>query len=286
MRAAASDRRTRGRIAHGVAPARALGAVAAMVGVLALAACGSNPPAPGPTPTPSPTADGRYAIAFAMDFDSSNLLASTPEGAAKVSEQTFFGGSLRVVKSHAGSGQAIQFPAFSDAEEEPGVGLVAMGRAEELPNPGTAAFGFGADVYFDVIGAASDADNGDNVLQRGLASDPTQYKLQVDDGVPSCSVTGADDRLMIKGEALDATRWYRLACHLDAEGLQLVVTALDDQTVAEFAAPGAVGAVEFPEDIPIAIGRKAATGGIGIKKQPDQFNGTLDSVWIGIAEDA
>lgn len=217
-----------------------------------------------------------------MNFDEGALLASEPAGAASVTQENFFGGALKLVTSFRGNGQAIQFPASTGAEEEPGVGLVAFASGEPLPNPGTAPFGFGADVRFDDLGAASANDNGDNVLQRGLAADPTQYKLQVDKGAPSCTVTGTDGRLIVKGETLENGHWYRLACLLDADGLTLTVTDLDAESSTDFSVPGVVGAVTFADDVPIAIGRKAGPDGAGIVVQPDQFNGTMDTIWIRI----
>lgn len=218
-----------------------------------------------------------------MDFDEDDLLSSEPRGSATVTEQSFFGGELTVVPSFDDAGNAVRFPEFSDSAEEPGVGIVAMAQEAPLPAPGEKSFRYGADVLFDVLGASSAADNGDNVLQRGLAADASQYKLQIDHGVPSCAVQGADARLMTKGDELEAATWYRLECRLDESGLELLVTDLETEESASFASPGTVGAVEFDDDVPIAIGRKAARGGVGIEKQPDQFNGTLDRVWISIA---
>lgn len=220
-----------------------------------------------------------------MDFDGDDLLASEPEGAAKVSEETFFGGKLTVVKSHTDNGLAVRFPEFVNVEDEPGVGLVALAADDPLPSPGRSAFGFGADILFDELEPPSDADNGDNVVQRGLASDPAQLKLQVDDGKPSCAVTGSAGRLLVKGDLLQAGTWYRISCLLNEEGLQMSVADIDAGDVSEFATAGSVGDVTFADDIPIALGRKAGPEGAGIKKQPDQFNGTMDSVWIGIDEE-
>jgi hypothetical protein len=249
---------------------------------LTLASCGADTPPPAPTSSPSPSATVEPGLSFALNFDEGALLASEPAGAAAVTQENFFGGALTLVTSFRGNGQAIQFPASTGEEEEPGVGLVAFAAGAPLPDPGTAPFGFGADVRFDELGAESANDNGDNVLQRGLAADPTQYKLQVDNGTPSCTVTGAGGRLIVKGDTLENGLWYRLACLLDAEGLTLTVTDLDAETTAEFSVVGVVGDVSFADDVPIAIGRKAGPGGEGIIAQPDQFNGTMDAIWIEI----
>lgn len=265
--------------------------VTAAAGVLALAGCASSGPAATPEASaPAPVVTTAAApgpaegldVVFAMDFDGSDPLSSTPAGDAVVTDESFFGGELTVVPSFSGSGDAIQFPAFAAQEDEPGVGLVAKAGGSPLPSPGSSSFGFGADVRFDDLSAESDADNGDNILQRGLAADPSQYKLQVDHGKPSCTVTGSAGRLLVKGERLEDGTWYRLACLLDDGELTLVVTDLSADTSADFVEAGTVGTVEFADDVPIAIGRKVGPGGAGINKQPDQFNGTMDSLWIGV----
>lgn len=263
---------------------RLLAAGVVALGTLVLVSC-AGAPSPPTSPTPSPTPTDELNVVFALDFDGSDPLSARPSGAFTVTQESFFGGTLTFVDSRSGDGKAIKFPAFSESAEEPGVGLVGKAAGNSLPNPGASSFSFGADVFFDEIGASSTLDNGDNVIQRGLASDPSQLKLQVDHGVPSCSVTGTEGRLMVKGEPLLETTWYSLACLLTADGLELRVTDLDEDETVEFSEPGSVGVVSFAADVPLAIGRKTGPGGVGIKKQPDQFNGTMDSVWIAIDED-
>jgi hypothetical protein len=52
-------------------------------------------------------------------------------------------------------------------------------------------FRFGAAFRLDAVSQGSRADNGDNLVQRGLSGDPAQYKLQLDGRVPACRVQGA-----------------------------------------------------------------------------------------------
>ncbi len=265
----------------------AWGAASALVGALTLSSCtsGTPPPKPPPSPTASPTqtTESRegMTVLFAMEFDTTDTLAATADADVVVSQEEFFGGGLATVTAADGIGTALAFPPFADGEEEPGVGITVLGPGVPEPDPAATAFGFGADVRIEGGAQSSAADNGDNVIQRGLAADLAQYKLQVDNGRPSCSATGSAGRVLVKGDALVDQTWYRVACRLDATGMTLTVTDLDTGERGEFTEPGTVGAVTFDENVPLAIGRKAGADGVGILKQPDQFNGSLDAVWVG-----
>ncbi|MFT4220198.1 MAG: hypothetical protein QM611_06740 [Microbacterium sp.] len=220
-----------------------------------------------------------------MSFDSeADPLQVEPVGTAKVTEQSVFGGSLSLVDSYPGGGVAAEFPEFSEGNEEPGVGLVASPGDKLLPEPSNAEFGFGADVRLRSV-ESSDDDNGDNIIQRGLAADPAQFKLQIDHGVPSCSVTGDAGRRLVKGELLEEGIWYRLACVRATGALKLTVSAVGEDELKEYEVKGSTGRVDFVDATPLAIGRKATGAGEIVIKQPDQFNGTLDSVWVGIDDE-
>jgi len=270
---------------HRNAARRVLGLAALGLGMLVLASCAGATPHDPATPSVTDAAQppSNLHIVFGLDFDGDDRLASTPLGAATVTEERAFDGDIDFVDSYKGGGTAAKFPAFVDSDKEPGVGLVVTAADAPLPDPGDAEFGWGATLRYDDPGAASDSDNGDNVLQRGLAADPVQFKLQADHGVPSCSVTGTAGRVLVKGELLTADVWYRVACLRTQDDLTLTVTDLTDETTATFRETGTTGTVDFADDVPIAIGRKVGPGGRMITDQPDQFNGTMDSVWVGIA---
>lgn len=277
---------TRGmKLYRGRSPILSAGAV--IVCALALASWSTAPPVSlpaaigGSSVVASPI---EPRVVFALNFDAEDSLAAMPAGAVTVSEQRFFGGTLSLVDSYAGGGKAMKFPATSSVEKAPGVGLVAMAAQAPLPNPRTSEFSFGADILLDSVTSASAADNGDNILQRGLASDPSQFKLQVDQGVPSCSVTGSAGRLLVKGAPLRPATWYGLTCIVTRGGMTMKVIDLMKEETKLFVKNGLVGSVAFSDNVPLAVGRKVGAGGQGIKKQPDQFNGTMDSVWVAVAD--
>ena len=51
-------------------------------------------------------------------------------------------------------------------------------------------------------------------LQRGLYGDPSQFKLQIDHGYPSCLVRGSSGQVSIASSAkITPDRWYRVTSH-------------------------------------------------------------------------
>ncbi len=254
-----------------------------VLGVALLGGCASErtavPPEPTASATPAPPSPNPNEV-FRLDFDAADPL-EVALGGFTVRGIGVGGGELKVVPSH-GQGSAVEFPAYADAEDAAGLVLIVSAAGDRLPDPGERTFSFGADVRLSGE-AASAQDNGDNVLQRGLASDPTQYKLQVDRGVPSCVVAGAAGRVLVKGQKLVVGSWYSLVCERDGAQVTLTATLLEDGSEPFVATQGGeTGAVSFEADRPVSIGRKVTVEGEPVLKQPDQFNGALDSVWIAV----
>lgn len=298
---------------RGVGTAWARRLLLASVGALVITGCVPPPDAevvPGgsqtqpqetaaaaPITTPGPTADGHT---FRMDFDSDNPMLTEPVGALSATEHTNNGGSLQRVDSYPGGGRALKFPAFAEGTDAKRAGIIVTASTDHLPNPGNADFSFGADVRLDPWPASRSTatarqssapttdpgseigDNGDNVIQRGLASEPTQFKLQADNGRPSCSVTGSAGSVEVKGVALEHGVWYRLRCDRTGDALRLTVSDLRSGVAASYEADGSVGSIDFAPETPLSIGHKVTPEGRLFRSQPDQFNGTMDAVWIDI----
>lgn len=255
---------------------RRAASIAVIAGVLSLAACTSADAGVPADPQPS--------AAFRLDFDGADPFGADPDGAFTVSERSRAGGTATLVASHAGGSHALAFPAFTAGADIPGFGLVVTAGASPLPNPGRAAFAYGADVRMDAVGEAvtSEDDNGENVFQRGLASDDAEFKLQADAGIPECTVKGAEGQLTVRGRTLSSGVWYRLRCARTPDRLTLTVTEITTDAAREFSVDGASGAIDFAPSVPMGIGHKLAKNGQLIVRSPDQFNGTLDDVWIAV----
>lgn len=307
---------------------------ATTVGALLLAGCAATTSAPTPTTppppsttTPTPTAttapaDGewtapspvtgaalRLAVSFDGDSPQSWLLAS--------------GGSWAtdVVTSGAGAftraaGQAP--PAWAGLPATPDEGSAALPTYEKsgtdfaaltltprdekstaLLAPGRREFALSVDVRLDPstpLTKGRAEDNGNNVLQRGLAGSD-QMKIQVDahDGqlVPTCVLRdGGIDTAEVVGAALAADAWYRLTCTRTVDGLAevvyLVVEPLDGGAAAVTGFRGSsVTNLDFREatpkkPIPLSVGAKVKATGELFEGASDQFNGDVDNVVLAI----
>jgi hypothetical protein len=71
--------------------------------------------------------------------------------------------------------------------------------------PGSRDFEFGAGFSLDTKSTGDHADNGDNLIQRGLFGDKAQYKIQVDKGKVSCRIKGSGGAQVSIGGKVSAT---------------------------------------------------------------------------------
>lgn len=246
-------------------------------GCLLLASCAAVPPTePSVRPDPGTPRAGELRL----DFDGVDPLQIWGLDMS-VNPIPLNGAELATADAPDGGG-ALVFPAASDQVEPPGLVLVVSGPG--VPDPLGRDFGYGADLRLDPA-STTVADDGDNVMQRGLASDISQYKLQVDAGRPSCVVAGPGGRFVAKLKRNLDARWYRIGCELAGGELTLRVTDLEQpggetQTVTVPADPGEL---DFEPTTVLSIGRKVTAAGEPVINKPDQFNGLLDAVWVAIA---
>jgi hypothetical protein len=166
--------------------------------------------------------------------------------------------------------------------------------------PGTGDLTFGADVVFPSLPAdATTTDNGNNVIQRGLAGGD-QYKIQVDSTGDKVFRAGCDVQdqgrtatSVINPVPLAAGHWYRLRCSRtragDTDQLVLGVTDLTTGSAASSAAAKGVvlSNLDYPsatpqKPIPASIGAKVYNTGAISTAAADQFNGQIDNGWISI----
>lgn len=150
---------------------------------------------------------------------------------------------------------------------------LAVGRDE---------FRFGADIRLDDRTNGSVIDNGDNVMQRGLAEDPTQFKVQVDKQRASCVLRGSEGSVIVKTpEKLQHGQWYRLDCHRLDDSVTLSVTPLaaEDQTQT-YVSEGSIGTLTPATPTPLAVAAKIGAEGRIVTSSTDQFNGQIDNVYF------
>lgn len=207
------------------------------------------------------------------------------------------GGVILVTDGRANNGRAIDMPDHDGASTGPRA-VVQVIDADisdgDALGPGLQTFSFGADFKLDAVNASTTYDNGNNLIQRGLAGSSDQYKLQVDNTSggpkPSCSITekvsDTETRTasITSSVVVDTTRWYRARCTRSGTTLKLVVTPYNadgtPQTAVTSTKTGIVAIdLTWPTTTPVppmSIGGKLNANST-VSGPSDQFNGLIDN---------
>jgi hypothetical protein len=196
------------------------------------------------------------------------------------------GGAARLVKGpDAALPTAMEFPPRVASGTYPRAVVKVMPVLSEALDPGPADFEFGAVFRVDKTSAGRRNDDGDNVFQRGLYSDGSIYKLEVDKHYPACLIKGADGEVIVRSRAkIKFDVWYRAMCNRTSTEVSITVSR-----IGETAAPvttvvaGASGNLYFRPSLPAAIGGKLNRHGRIVENDTDQFNGAVAEVTIAIS---
>ncbi|WP_109472578.1 hypothetical protein [Ornithinimicrobium cavernae] len=199
----------------------------------------------------------------------------------EVSIATLEGGHIRLAEGRSDD-LSLRMPEFVPDGPYPRA-VVAITTTDTSPDalaPGDADFRFGIDFWVDPVSADRKLDNGDNMLQRGLASDPSQFKLELDRGRPNCRIAGSAGAVEVRAqEKVVPERWYRAECSRRGDDVVLTVTEFhqgSDPGQSVTTGHGATGTVAWTRpEIPLALGGKLAANGAVIRSATDQFNGRL-----------
>lgn len=180
-------------------------------------------------------------------------------------------------------GPALRLPEYAGGEPRFAVVRVQAEGEDTSLDPGSRDFVLGVDLRLDEVSSGAPADNGDNVVQRGLF-EGGQYKIQIDHRVPSCRLAGSAGALVVTGEALAADRWYRVECERQGEQVQLSVVPLSGEGAGRAqlsSASGPVGSIDIAPGVPLSVGGKLAADGEIVVASSDQFNGSVARVRLG-----
>lgn len=217
-----------------------------------------------------------------IDFDEpfGQEVAARGAAGALATMVTDGGGRAEQVTSRPGEGRALRLPERGSASQVV-VLSVRNGGGADLLAPGERNFGFGVDVLVD---AGSDAD-GENVVQRGLADDTGQYKIELDRGRFACTVRGDEGRLTARVSDVDVEPgvWYRVSCERVGDAVRLTVDQPAGGPTLTAADEGPLGTVRTADPgTPLSVGGKLTPVGEVAAWQPDQLNGVVDNVWLRI----
>jgi len=218
-----------------------------------------------------------------VDFDGEpGVMVTSPAvaGQARARAELVASGEAQVlvVPGSPGGGTAARMPGRS-AEGVAVIGVSTRGVVDRL-SPGEEDFTFGAEVLAD---PGVDED-GDNIVQRGLADDLGQYKLELDGDRYACTVLGTEGRVTASLEtSLTRSVWYGVSCTRDGDTLRLTVRQLGAPESWTAVSTGPIGSVVTASAAtPMSIGGKLTPMGEIAAWQPDQFHGIIDAVFLRI----
>ncbi|MEU8616043.1 LamG-like jellyroll fold domain-containing protein [Actinoplanes sp. NPDC048791] len=177
------------------------------------------------------------------------------------------GGTVSMVRR--GQGHALRFPGKCTGKKRCPHAALQSPSAANL-NPGTRAISYGAKVLL----SRSQTSKGQNVVQKGYSATSSQYKLQVDGaaGRASCVLVGARPGIKLVTSTVSVAdgTWHAVECRRTATALTVLVD-------------GAVrGNRAIAAGLSVANDRPLSIGGKGAYSDNDQFQGTLDDVWVRI----
>ncbi|HWH01527.1 MAG TPA: LamG-like jellyroll fold domain-containing protein [Pilimelia sp.] len=208
---------------------------------------------PGGQAEPGPWSTGCFADA-AGAADNACIQVAAPGEIARVTRPT--GGT---------TSPAVKFPAAGA-----GKAVLEVPHAAHL-NPGTADFTITALVKISSAELSSA-----NIVQKGLFATPEgQWKLQVENGRPSCRIGGLRDGVLVSAMAtwptsVADTGWKFLSCKRRGATLSISVDNATPVNAPESAAMHVANTV------------KVSIGARGTGTSNDQFHGALDNVVFSV----
>lgn len=239
-----------------------------------------------PPQTTQPTAE------TGVQPEHSILLLEVPNGApgfrqsgsanVRLDVTTLEGGELRT--QHVDGRRAARFPSYVSSGTYPRAAVTVRTPldAQDRLQPGTMDFTLRAHFRLDPVTAGRTDDNGDNLLQRGLASDAAQYKLELNHSRPACRVEGSEGVLEAQSTTeLEPETWYEVTCSRQDDSLRLEVIGPEPvENVTTISGP--VGNILFDRSVPLSVGGKVTRQGELVRSATDQFNGSISSVELRV----
>ena len=247
-----------------------------------------------PGPAVAATSNDQVWLDFEGTSPGHDITSMTNAGSASVSISvvTANGGRLVARRAKPVDSRVADYPAYDGRNNGPRavVSLLPSGGADDL-EPLAAPFRFGVDARLDAKSQGTSADNGNNLIQRGLFNDAAQYKIQEDSRTLTCRVKGASGSLMVVSTVRPRPKfWYRIRCSRNVvdggDRVMIAVRAIKGsgrfgRVTKTWSKTGPVGTLDFAASTPLSVGGKL-TGPASIHPASDQFNGMLDNAYLHI----
>ena len=237
-----------------------------------------------------------------LDFDSapSGSVVTSVEntGTAPVSGSvvTTHGGQAVSVASRGDQTNGVRLPPFESGETGArAVIAVVTSETTEVLSPGKRAFSWGADFKLYAVSASKETgstDNGDNLVQRGLAGSHRQFKLELDNRRPACRVEASAGSLRVQiPVAVSSTSWYGATCTRTFNEVTATLVRYDaegnvtDSWTRSATRSGGLGTLIWSNpQVPLSVGGKLTNDGREVAKASDPFNGVVDNVVFDVIE--
>lgn len=276
--------------------------LAGVLAMLLLAGCGGETePDPGvqddagreaeqaTSAAPEAATDGGNLLDVAIDIPEGEALDTLAVGtdALDIDAVALNGGVITADRDSFGE-PALRFPAFSLDDEPPrAIVRVTQDASGGVLDVGEDTFTFGVDFALDAVSFGTTVDGGNNLIQRGLASGESQFKIDSDGSNVLCRVAGLDGILEARITAdLEAGEWYRVRCVRRDESVELSLAPLSVVgSTVRVTEEGPLGALSFEEGVPLSLGGKLAANGAVIRSATDQFNGVLAQPFLTVGEE-
>ena len=261
-----------------------------LVGVASAAmlqACGSTAERSDAAPptTVVPATEPTVLLDFEGSLDDASSFRNKGQLSGAAVVKSVDGGRVTVEsRPHGGDDHALRFPDHDTSQApERAVLVVEPPIGDKRLDLGDEAFEFGADFALDSVSEGGSSDNGNNLVQQGLASDPSQYKLQVEHRRASCRVAGSAGQVVVSSSSdVVEGRWYTVTCARKAGEVTLTLQPDEGGPVERVSEPGATGALVYPADTPLVVGGKVSATSMVVTRNSDQFNGAVDNVFLRI----
>ncbi len=228
----------------------------------------------------------RRADTMVLDFSGrspDDLLANSGNRHLRVTRVSSRDGEVAGTR-FAPDGHGLRFPRYDPQGQDFAILRVRSRGPDDLLSPDRRDFAFGADVAMDDRTSGTAADNGDNLVQRGLYESSSQYKIQVEDGQLSCRVAGLLGEVSVTAAGrLEPDEWYRIRCSKQDNSVTLDIARLTESEPPRWlqsrTVAGRIGPVLMARSMPLSVGGKLSSTGELLVSSTDQFNGRVDRVY-------
>lgn len=218
------------------------------------------------------------SVSIEVNMDAGNPAVSASNIPVTIQVVSSNSGVVQYTTSRPNEGLAASFPPYGS--EQHAVLAVNNSGTADLMSPGDRSFSFGLDFSASSQGYL----DGENIMQRGLADDQGQYKLDVDTKMLTCTIKGLDGEVAVRaGEPVRAGVWYSARCSRTPTQVTLRVERLDTGQAWSTSRDTQVGNVAVAASTtPLTIGGKVTPDMRIAAWDPDPFNGQVDNAYLQI----